>query len=63
MKWKQCSGSGQPAMSTGFDGKYSAMCPVCTKYVTVRIGQPCPTHEIVVIDSKSNEQDQRRLST
>lgn len=60
MEWKECSGSGQPAMTTGESGRYKAMCPVCTKYVTVRVGQPCPQHEIVVINSQSNE-PQREL--
>jgi hypothetical protein len=42
-------------MTTGESGKYKAMCPVCTRYVNVRVGQPCPAHDIVVINSQSTE--------
>lgn len=62
MEWKQCSGVGQPAMRSQSWGG-NAMCPVCTKYVYVNIGQPVPRHVAVVINSQSVQQDQRRPST
>lgn len=61
MEWKQCSGVGQPAISSGGYGRYfKAMCPICTKYVGVRIGDPCPSHKAVVINSKPPQETQRR---
>lgn len=51
MEWKRCSGTGLPAMSAG-GGK--VMCPVCTKYVPVKVGQLTPRHEAVVIRSAEN---------
>lgn len=50
MEWKLCSGSGQPAMKSEPNGG-RAMCPVCTKYVPVHIGQRVPSHDSIVIDS------------
>jgi hypothetical protein len=58
MIWKPCSGIGQPAMSSQEDPwpwPNQAMCPVCTKYLQVKIGDPCPPHRSVVIDSKPTE--------
>jgi C4-type Zn-finger protein len=52
MIWKPCSGIGQPAMkSEEYGGR--AMCPVCTRYVRVSVGEPCPHHDAVVINSQS----------
>lgn len=60
MEWKPCSGSGQPAIASGVMDPYKSMCPVCTKYVKVRIGQPVPEHDAVVINSQSIQREIRR---
>lgn len=52
MIWVQCPGSGRPAMKSEQDGG-RPMCPVCTKYVIVRIGESVPVHNSVVIESTS----------
>ena len=53
MEWKRCSGTDMPAIRSEVDGG-KAMCPVCTKYVPVKIGQLTPRHEAVVIQSREN---------
>lgn len=53
MEWKRCSGTDLPAIRSEVDGG-KAMCPVCTKYVPVKIGQLTPRHEAVVIRSAEN---------
>jgi hypothetical protein len=66
MEWKECSGVGQIAVpSEEFRSRKEArpMCPVCTKYLSVKIGQIVPYHEAVVINSQPVQQDQRRPST
>lgn len=50
MEWKECAGIGQPAMKSQEDGG-TAMCPICTRYLNVRIGAPTPYHLAVVIVS------------
>lgn len=62
MEWKQCSGVGQPAMKSECFRDSRPMCPVCTKYMRVRIGEPCPPHEAVVINSQPL-QSQRSMRT
>lgn len=54
MEWKRCSGSGQLAVpSESFSSRrdFRPMCPVCTKYVKVEVGQLVPPHDSVVIQS------------
>lgn len=65
MEWKRCSGVGQLAVpSEAFSSRkdWRPMCPVCTKYLKVQIGQIVPYHEAVVINSQP-EHPQRGLQT
>lgn len=45
MVWERCPGTGHPAVNAHHD--YRSMCPVCTKYVRVRIGERVPPHDRV----------------
>lgn len=65
MEWKECAGVGQiavPSEAWSSRKDFRPMCPVCTKYLKVKVGQIVPYHEAVVINSIP-EQPQRRLPT
>lgn len=50
LEWGPCPGAGKPSVKSQEWGG-SAMCPICTKYFSVRIGERTPPHVSIITHS------------
>jgi len=60
MQWGRCLGEGQPAMKSQENGG-PAMCPVCTQYLQVNIGNKVPSHQAVVSTEQNEDNTTHRF--
>jgi hypothetical protein len=60
MQWGRCLGEGQPAMKSQEHGG-PAMCPVCTQYLQVSIGNKVPRHQAVLSTEQHEDNTTHRF--